>query len=146
MPAFRPEVDRFWEKVDKHGPIVLSSRCWIWTGGTLASHKVKYGNFYLTGGRRRIMAHRYSYELHVGQIPEGLVIDHLCRQTLCVNPKHLEPVTQRVNILRGVGLAAGESRQTQCKRGHSLADAHILRTGSRDCRQCRIIRNSNRVR
>jgi hypothetical protein len=139
MPSFRAEEERFWEKVEK------TSSCWIWLGGTLGSRNLRYGNFYLRGGRKRTQAHRWSYEALVGTIPKGLVLDHLCRNTVCVNPEHLEPVTHRTNILRGEGLAAKQARQTHCKRGHSLEDAHILRNGARDCRICRKLRASRRT-
>ncbi len=138
MPAFRPEAERFWEKVDK------TDTCWLWTGSGIGRNK-EYGNFYLTGGRNRVMAHIYSYEQLVGPVPEGLVLDHLCRQTKCVRPDHLEPVTQQVNILRGEGLAAKQAQQTHCKRGHSLEDAHILSRGRRDCRVCRKLRADRRT-
>lgn len=138
MPASRPEEIRFWEKVNK------TSSCWIWTAGTFGRNK-EYGCFYLQGGRKSVPAHRWSYENVIGNIPDGLVLDHLCRVTLCVRPDHLEPVTHQVNILRGTGLAAKQARQSLCKRGHSLEDAYILSRGRRDCRQCRILRNLKRT-
>lgn len=70
--------------------------CWIWEG---ARDSRGYGCIQF-GGRPR-KSHRVSYELHIGPIPEGLVIDHLCRNARCVNPAHLETVTQRENVLRG---------------------------------------------
>ena len=82
---------RFWAKVDRSGS------CWLWLAAT--SHG--YGTFQSNG--KLVRAHRYAYELLVGPIPGGLVIDHLCRTTACVNPEHLEPVTQRENLLRGAG-------------------------------------------
>lgn len=75
------------------------SGCWNFTGTVTPNG---YGNVY--GGHRGaspIKAHRYFYEHMVGEIPDGMVIDHLCRNTLCVNPEHLEPVTQSENVLRG---------------------------------------------
>lgn len=71
--------------------------CWLWTA-RLNEHG--YGNFWLLG--KLSLAHRASYELHVGPIPEGLTLDHLCRVRRCVNPEHLEPVTQAENYQRGV--------------------------------------------
>ena len=102
---------QFWAKVDRQGP----GDCWPW----LASrNEGGYGQFRgaLGGG----MAHRFAYEAIVGPIPEGLTLDHLCRNRACVNPAHLEPVTSRVNTLRGDGLAARRARQTHCKRGHEF--------------------------
>ena len=78
------------------------------------------------------------YELMVGPIPDGLVIDHVCNNRGCVRPDHLRPVTQRENILRGEGVAAKRARQTHCKRGHELAgeNIRITSTGSRQCLIC----------
>jgi hypothetical protein len=86
---------RFWSKVDRTGD------CWKWTAGLTGSG---YGRFRWDGGE--VAAHRFAYELLVGAIPDGLQIDHLCRNRACVNPAHMEPITQRENILRGVGRAA----------------------------------------
>lgn len=86
--------------------------CWEWLG-----HKANgYGRFSVND--REVQAHRLVYELFVGQIPEGLQIDHLCRNPGCVNPKHLEPVTQEENILRGESYCAIATRKTECKNGH----------------------------
>ena len=137
MAIFRLESERFWEKVDK------TKICWNWTAGCFGSSG-EYGCFYKTGGRVAVGAHRWSYENLIGPIPDGLVLDHLCRNTKCVRPDHLEPVTHRTNILRGEGLAARQAVQTQCKRGHSLQDAFILKGDRRDCRACRKIRNDRR--
>jgi hypothetical protein len=138
VPAFRPEYERFWEKVN------FTSTCWLWTAGTFGRNG-EYGQFYLTGGRKSIPAHVWSYTHVVGPILPGLVIDHLCRNKLCVRPDHLEPVTHQINILRGQGLAAKQSKQTHCLRGHSLSDAFILSRNRRDCRQCRKLRNEKRT-
>lgn len=105
--------------------------CWHWTGCVNAAG---YGRFKFQG--RVQQAHRVAYELLVDVIPEGLQLDHLCRNRSCVNPEHLEPVTQRVNILRGEGRGAKEARQTHCIRGHSLADAYRDKRGKRRCRPC----------
>lgn len=75
--------------------------CWNWTGGTTKG----YGSFSAVG-RKKVYAHRFSWELHRGPIPDGLVIDHLCRNTRCVNPDHLEPVTQLENVRRAVRSAS----------------------------------------
>jgi hypothetical protein len=81
---------RFWEKVDK------TDTCWLWTG---SSDRLGYGRF--STWPSVTLAHRFAYELLAGPIPDGLVIDHLCRTPSCVNPDHLEPVTQRENLRRG---------------------------------------------
>lgn len=87
----RPTQERFWEKVSVAGP----NECWQWRGSVTAGG---YGNFKFAGSNE--YAHRAAYMLSVGEIPEGLHIDHLCRNRLCVNPAHLEPVTQRENNAR----------------------------------------------
>jgi hypothetical protein len=70
--------------------------------------------------------HRISYEIFVGKIPEGMVIDHLCRTPACVNPKHLEPVTIAENTFRGTGMCARNHHKTHCKRGHSLSGENVI--------------------
>lgn len=85
------EAQRFWAKVD------TSSDCWLWTG---SDNGLGYGQFYLTGGKKTY-AHRYGYQLLVGDVPAGTELDHLCETPRCVNPAHLEPVTHRTNMLRG---------------------------------------------
>lgn len=89
------------------------------------------------------MAHRVSYELHREPIPRGTVLDHLCRHRWCVNPYHLQPVTNRENIMRGEGYFARNGRKTYCVRGHEFgrANTHMYR-GHRVCRKCRNIRKS----
>lgn len=95
-PHARTLVERFEERVDRNGPASdIGGWCWVWQGtGT----KTGYGQISVEGSQR--YAHRVSYELHVGPIPDGLQIDHLCRNTSCVNPAHLEPVTGAENTRR----------------------------------------------
>jgi hypothetical protein len=88
-------------------------------------------------------AHRFAYSVLVGPIPDGLQIDHLCRNEMCVNPEHLEPVTQRINMLRGTGPQAVNAQKTHCPKGHPLSGnnvyAHTVRatgTPGRRCRTC----------
>lgn len=135
---------RFWEKVDKRGPITpaMRTRCWLWTGGRggKGTPSQRYGQY------RRRRAHRVSYELLVGAVPSGLVLDHKCRRRECVNPGHLEPVTHRVNILRGEGNAAINARKSACKHGHPLSGRNLLMTSGRKgaprraCRACALNR------
>lgn len=83
------------------------------------------------------MAHRVAYELCIGPIPTGLTIDHLCRNTRCVNPKHLEAVTLRENILRGTGPTAHNAAKSACRRGHPFdAVKKSVRHVERRCYQC----------
>lgn len=124
-------VRRFWFYVRKD----TTSDCWAWTGYL---DDDGYGRIW--DGQRRQRAHRFSYELHVGPIPDGLVIDHLCRNILCVNPDHLEPVTDRVNILRGTAPTAKHAIKTGCVNGHPFSPENTYTYGPdnrwRKCREC----------
>lgn len=108
------ELGKFWRYVRK------TDSCWIWTG-----HKLrKYGGFMVsdpTGKRFHTGAHRVSYVIAKGDIPDGLQLDHLCKNHLCVNPDHLEPVTAQENQRR--------RRSEYCKRGHLLAETRRIHNG-----------------
>lgn len=118
----------FWDRV----AVLSEDECWIWRG---ALHSAGYG----TLGDR--YAHRIAYELKVGPIPQGYDIDHLCRVRPCVNPKHLEAVTHRENVLRGESKNAKNARKTHCIRGHDISagspNTYITPSGGRNCRACR---------
>jgi hypothetical protein len=109
--------------------------CWIWHG-TIGHDG--YGRLSTWGGHS-LHAHRYAYERFVGPIPEGLTLDHLCRNRACCNPAHLEAVTHKTNILRGEGLPADNARKTHCKHGHLLAGENVFvkANGGRGCKICR---------
>jgi len=127
----RSVEERFWEKVDKG----VADGCWNWTGALTSSG---YGNFGIN--RVNFIAHRLSYEWLVGEIKENLDLDHLCRNRRCVNPNHLEPVTRRVNLLRGNTIPAEHSKKTHCPQGHAYTKENTYiypKTNSRYCRICR---------
>ena len=114
--------------------------CWVWQWATRKSDG--YGTAYKN--RKKVQAHRLIYEEIKGQIPAGLTLDHLCRNILCVNPDHLEPVTQRENVLRGNGVAAIHARKTHCIRGHEFnkENTMVVKRG-RGCRTCHYMRAKN---
>lgn len=109
--------------------------CWLWDRGV---NQNGYGQFLSRGARKNTYAHRWAYEALRAEIPEGLVIDHLCRTHACVNPWHLEPVPSRVNWIRGVAPSAINKRKTHCKYGHEFSPENTIRraSGGRRCRQC----------
>jgi hypothetical protein len=122
----------FWEYVNK------TDSCWLWTGRVAAG--TGYGVLSING--RETYAHRLSYEIAYGEIPDGLVTDHLCRVRLCVRPDHLEAVTTRENVMRGVGPTAINAQKTRCPKGHELTEANTYRrrdtkNGLRQCLTCR---------
>lgn len=121
---------RFWSKVS----LPDEGGCMSW----LAS-KNPFGYGQIKVGFRPVVAHRVSYALRVGTVPEGMEIDHLCRNRVCVAPNHLEAVTHRVNMLRGKTIGAENSRKTHCKHGHefSYENTYMTPTGARQCRTCR---------
>jgi len=131
MPAM---PDRFWGKVDK------TDGCWLWKA---AIGDDGYGRFNLSGGGQ-IMAHRMAYKLVKGEIPEGLVIDHVCRNRGCVNPWHLEAVSQLENLLRCPGWPG---HRTHCARGHKFTESNTwLWTDKRGrvaryCKACWAVRH-----
>jgi HNH endonuclease len=115
-----------------------NSGCWIW----LSAMGGGYGR--LRTGRHEgypdlVQAHRLVYEFYKGPC-DSEVVDHLCRNQFCVNPDHLEPTTNKINVLRGTGIAAVNAKKEFCPHGHSLSDAYIS-NGNRVCRTCRIARS-----
>ena len=135
----RPMVDdprlpeRFWAKVSPEP----NTGCFLWAG---AVDRKGYGQYRAgsrrDGTRRTVRAHRLAYEELVGPIPEGLQIDHLCRVRCCVNPAHLEPVTNRENVRRG-DLGTKNTAKTHCPAGHPYDEANTRRSaGKRRCRAC----------
>ena len=111
---------------------IYKSGCWIWTGAKYKKTTGDYGQIRIGGKLRKV--HQISYEHFIGEIPKGLELDHLCKNTLCVNPKHLEPVTHKVNMERGKN-----ATKTHCKRGHryTTETTYIHLDGKRECRICK---------
>lgn len=108
--------------------------CWLWSGRVgLAG----YGLLCERRGDRKVSARAHSavYKLLRGPVPDGLVLDHLCRVRCCVNPDHLEPVTIRTNVLRGVGIAAKNAQKTECPKCGGPFES--LPDGRRKCPSCR---------
>lgn len=131
-PKPKPPEDRFWPKVE------VTGFCWNWTGFRGAHG---HGQFKVTP-TTSTGAHRWAYEFLVGPIPDGMFLDHLCRNTGCVNPDHLEPVTNAENVMRGFGPAANHARKTHCPKGHPFppkADGK-----KRRCGECERIRSKAR--
>lgn len=120
-------MERFWQKVEK------TERCWLWRG---AVDNNGYGRFRLNG--KTVYAHRLAYKLSVDSIEAGMTLDHLCRNRQCVNPNHLEQVTNKENILRGQAPSARAARRVTCSNGHAYNDANTYwgKNGQRVCRTC----------
>lgn len=127
-------TERFWSKVDKSGD------CWLWLATT--SGQGGYGHFHVSGGakdRVREYAHRWSYEQAKGPIPEGMELDHLCRNRKCVNPDHLEPVAHAVNHERRRGIPHGpRDLGPFCRNGHERTPENtaVNKQGYKFCRLC----------
>ncbi len=135
--------DRWLDKVHKPAEWTEEA-CWEWVGAKTGDG---YGYMLISWRPRKpVLAHRYGYEYLVGPIPDGLVIDHLCRNKLCVNPNHLEPVTIAENTGRGLG-AKGipRKRGTHCHRGHERNATNTYEwRGQRKCRACSYIADKKR--
>lgn len=142
----------FWDKVNKDGCIPVHrpdlGQCWLWTAGLT---KKGYGQF----NRSRFpgksaLAHRFAYQELVGDIPDRLVLDHLCRTRHCVNPAHLEVVTIGTNVLRGDTIATANASKTHCSYGHRLPGDNLKiyratkRYTYRVCNACQRRRNAKR--
>jgi HNH endonuclease len=127
MTRRRPPLDRLRERT-----VVDATGCHLFTGALYANG---YGAFRFDGRTRA--AHRVAYELQRGPIPDGLVLDHLCRVRNCINPDHLEVVTNAENKARGESLWAKNARKTHCPKGHPLSAENLLRRHyGRECRTC----------
>ena len=132
-------VKRFYEKVDKDGPIPAKhpelGKCWIWTG---AKDRKGYGNF-AVGKGRTAKAHRFSFKLAFGWLlPKPFQVDHKCENTSCVRPKHLIHLLGYQNNEKSNSASAVNKRKTHCSKGHPFSEDNILRIGGRRiCLACR---------
>lgn len=138
-PFHETDLDRFLAKVEVDGD------CWIWVGATDGDGR--YGAFYDSATGEVVRAHRWAYE-HLTQLNIPQVIDHLCRRTRCVNPNHLEPVSQTTNIRRSGWGGGVNYRKTHCKRGHEFTPENTRPRGPdgrwRECIRCIQLRNARR--
>ena len=135
-----PLAERFASKVE-----VLPDGCWRWTGFT---DKAGYGRLKM-GGRSEPVgyAHRIAYQLHIGPIPEGAELDHLCRNRWCCNPEHLEAVSHRVNVQRGESPTVVAQRTGRCRRGHEVNETNTyFRKSTGAVVYCRVCRREKRRR
>ena len=130
--------DRFWRKVERSAN---AGMCWVWNGARIGSG---YGTIKVDA--KPMLAHRIAYELVRGQtIPHGMELDHLCRNRACVNPDHLEVVTHKQNLLRGLGVGSMNAAKTKCIHGHEFTDENTRRSpigpngNRRACRACNAI-------
>ncbi len=132
MTRLKPVINRLLARVqeDENG-------CWVWQG---ALDSKGYGHIYAGPGAGVARCHRVTYQHYVGPIPDGLDIDHLCRNRKCSNPAHLEAVTRRVNLLRGEGPAAANARKLHCDQGHQFDK--IDPTRGRYCSVCKRVRRA----
>lgn len=141
-------AEKFWDRV-----VIAGEGCWLWDGVVARAHG--YGSLSQRYGGKVVThrAHRLSYELLVGPIPDGMELDHLCRVRDCVRPDHLEPVSHAENVRRGLAPDALRRRRaetTHCPQGHPYAGDNLhIYTDKRDyehrvCRACRDARNQAR--
>ena len=132
-------MSTYLKQIDRHVQ-VEDNGCWRLL--TLVKHRpialLSNGYTPVTVSGVRVLGHRWVWEAFNGPIPDGLVIDHLCRNPACVNPAHLEPVLQRENLLRGDTFQARNASKTECPQGHQYDEANLIRSkdGRRKCKAC----------
>lgn len=131
----KDQVERFWSKVTS----APADECWLWRPA-LNSRGYGVFSFSVNCVTTREMAHRFAYRNLIGEIPDGLILDHECRVHACVNPWHLDPVTYAVNVHRGKAMQNGQHNRdkSHCRNGHeySFANTSVNAQGHRRCRTC----------
>jgi HNH endonuclease len=138
MKIYGSPSKRFWARVLRDE----ETGCWIWMG-KISKDPRGYdpGGYGLFGidANTTVQAHRFAYQELIGPIPDGLVIDHLCHVRLCVNPSHLEPVTQAENNRRSTRWQTKPPLVTHCKYGHEYTpeNTYTPSSGKRQCRTCK---------
>lgn len=138
QPIWRRIMDKV--RVDVNG-------CWMWQGAKdRGNHGIQYGQVYWNG--KLWAAHRATYTWYVAPIPEGYEVDHLCKNGLCVNPRHLDAVPPRINMLRSDAPGAIRWKSAYCKRGHPMVEANLFyhKRGDSECKTCLLIRNLKRAK
>ena len=122
--------------------IKIKNNCWVWT-----NHKPRPDGYVkIVYKKKQVLIHRLSYEVFKDELTKGLEIDHLCRNKLCINPDHLEEVTHKENVLRGISPMAINAKKTICNRGHKFTEQNTYiepKTGKRHCRICSSINEHN---
>lgn len=146
--------ERFNLHVDRSGPAPsdplakVGTNCWVWTGGLTGTGYGKY-SVRSAGILHQGAAHRWSYRMARGPIPDGMTIDHLCRNRVCVRPDHLEAVPILENLLRSpLTLTYKNTAKTHCKNGHEFTEKNTYRRldrNGRDCKTCRRARHGRKV-
>lgn len=136
----RPLRERLYEKISPEP----NSGCWLWLGCT---NHLGYATIW--HNKQMVVAHRILYELESGMVPKGLELDHLCRTRCCVNPAHLEAVTHRENVMRGLVHTQIRTKSTHCRRGHLLTGKNVyVYKGKNLCVVCRhiwVAANTDRI-
>ena len=138
-PGMRSLRERVFAKLE-----IQPDGCVLWTGSLMPSGYGQVGR-----GRRGeglATVHRLMYEWFVGPIPDGMEMDHLCRNRACAAPAHLVAVTRRENLLRGETLTAAHAAKTHCPAGHPYDEANTYRRPGYNGRTCRTCRHERRTR
>lgn len=136
-------IERLFDGIDKTSRQWNGTPCWIWTGSLSRG----YGQIMARGeSKHPIITHILMWRHHRGDVPNGLQLDHLCRNRACCNPEHLEAVTSRINTLRGQAPCIVIHRTEVCKHGHDCAVGgwYKIKTGGRRCATCAKQRSNSR--